>query len=271
MPLAYGLIQPVDVKLPNLPHELDGMRVLHISDLHVRRHGRLFAKLLNQLTSIRHDLTVFTGDYMSRPGDEDASLKVLGKVCDRLKPAYGMYGVFGNHDFSEFRRRSGEVPIRWLKDEGVKVMDQHIDVLGFNVEESVRPDGVKVALDTELECGRRDEERLRIGLIHYPHQFMLPSDLGVDLMLGGHTHGGQMRMPWGKAMFNSSDLPLEYSSGMIRHRDMMIGISRGIGYADSPIFLRWRLFCPPHMPLYTLRRGPMLGKYTDHVEMIQKW
>ncbi|WP_200761129.1 metallophosphoesterase [Poriferisphaera corsica] len=272
MPLAYGLIQPVDVKLPNLPHELDGMRILHVSDLHIRRHGRLFSRLINQLTSIRHDLTVFTGDYMSYPGDEDASIKVMKKICERLNPSMGMYGVFGNHDFDEFRQRAGEeLPIHWLSDHAVSVKDRPLDLLGFNVTKGSGPDGMKVAMDATLECGGRDEDRLRLGLLHYPQKFMLASDLGVDLMLSGHTHGGQIRLPGGRALFNSSDLPLGLSSGLMRHRDMMIGVSRGVGYAGMPFVTSWRLFCPSHMPLYTLRRGPMTGKRSNRLEMIQRW
>ncbi|WP_432800320.1 metallophosphoesterase [Poriferisphaera sp. WC338] len=274
MPLAYGLIEPVDISLPRLPHSLDGMRVLHLSDLHIRRRSALFSKLINQLTSIRHDLTVFTGDYMSLEGDEEVAYEVMAEICDRLRPTHGMYGTFGNHDYDRFRELAQKLPIRWLTDEAARCESAPIDVFGFNATKGGGPDSVKTALSAAEVFGGESaeaEERLKIGLLHYPDHFGAAADLGADLALAGHTHGGQMRLPGGRAFHNSSTLPNEYSAGLMRHQNMMMGLTRGLGFAETPRVFEFRTFCPAQMPLYTLRRGALPGKYEPMLEMVEKW
>jgi hypothetical protein len=104
-------------------------------------------------------------------------------------------------------------------------------------------------------------------LSHYPMYLPTVADMGVDLMFSGHTHGGQWRVPFAGALYNSSDLPMFLSSGILRHRRTLCVVSRGLGETWLPI----RFFCPPHMPLYTLHRGPLPGQHTDRLENVQPW
>src|SRR5690606_18514581 len=105
MPVRYGLIEPEDLPLPALPQELDGLRVAHLSDLHVsvqRPHRRRLDRLANQLTALRLDLVFLTGDYMHEPGDEAEAHAALRALTERLRPSIGVFGVFGNHDSDAF-------------------------------------------------------------------------------------------------------------------------------------------------------------------------
>ena len=94
-----------------------------------------------------------------------------------------------------------------------------------------------------------------------------PADMGVDIMIAGHTHGGQCRFPGRRAFTNSCDLPLRLTAGIMRHRNTLAVVTRGLGESRLPL----RLFCPPQLPIYTLRRGPMRGRATDHIDCIERW
>ena len=97
------------------------------------------------------------------------------------------------------------------------------------------------------------DSRLLLCLAHMPTEVYGAADLGVPIMLAGHTHGGQFRVSPRLAPHTSSDLPPHLASGMIRLRGTLCCISRGIGDA----LVELRVNCPPQMPLYTLRRAPL--------------
>lgn len=270
MPLAYGLIEPADLSLPRLPERLAGLRIAHVTDLHVRRRKRLYTTLINQLTALRLDMVVFTGDYMTYEGDEPAATDVMRELVDRVRPRIGSFGVFGNHDTDAFRRAMLDLPIVWLDDQACRIDEEPIDLLGFHVAPRSGPDVVTLCHAMRDEFGDRspgDTERVRIVLGHYPTLLPTASDLGADVMFAGHTHGGQIRLPGRNAIVNSSDLPLRYSCGIMRHRDTQLAVSRGIGAMGVQI----RFLCPPHVPVYTLRRSGLPGNYTDDLEMINAW
>lgn len=269
MPLAYGLIEPADLSLPRLPERLAGLRIAHVTDLHVRRRKKLYTSLIQQLTAMRLDMVVFTGDYMSYEDDEPAAVDVLKQLLDRVRPRLGSFGVFGNHDSDEFREAVLDLPIVWLDDAACRIDEEPVDLVGFHVAAGCGPDVMKVchAMNSEFGSAEVTADRVRIVLGHYPTLLPTASDLGADVMFAGHTHGGQIRLPGRNAIVNSSDLPLRYSCGIMRHRNTQLAISRGVGAMGVPI----RFLCPPHVPVYTLRHGTLPGKYTDDLEMIRAW
>lgn len=110
-------------------------------------------------------------------------------------------------------------------------------------------------------------KRMKIALAHYPTVLPIAADLGFDLLVSGHSHGGQIRLPFAKALINSMDWPLRLTSGILRHRQTLCVISRGLGENGLPL----RMFCPPHIPLISFKRGPTPGMPTDDVQMLQPW
>ena len=123
--MARPLIEPMTLALPHRGKtgraRWAGLRVLHLTDLHVRgprpRHGRL----LDELAACDADLVLLTGDYMTKAGDERAALPVLRRVVEALRPRLGLYGVFGNHDTPAFAEacRARLPRVRWLGNEAV--------------------------------------------------------------------------------------------------------------------------------------------------------
>ena len=271
-----GLLDAVDLPIPNLPEPLEGFRIAHLTDLHARRPTRRLDRVLHALTSTRFDLICLTGDLMDRTAEPDAAERFVHRLEERAHPTHGMFGVFGNHDRPELIDRltrpgaSGGPPrVRWLRDEtcqlpggpggpgGPGVPGGPFQVAGLHRALGARGDAVAMALRPVEGAGASIDTPgegtaggFRLLLSHHPSLLPLVADMGYDLMLSGHTHGGQVRLPLIGPMYNSSPLPLRLTSGVMRCRGTLAAVSRGVGEAGWPI----RICCPPHIPVYTLRR-----------------
>lgn len=277
MPLAYGLTDPIDLALTHLPHAMDRFRIAHLTDLHILGRTKRMDRLIHQLAKLRLDLGVLTGDYMlrDRPTAQSQALPYLRDLTNAVKPKLGWYGIFGNHDKPELIEQLQQLPINWLSDEAVALHDKPVEIVGLRcTNQQVTPEPLAAANAVANLPTAHDERdaRLRLVLSHRPDFLPLASDLGADLMLAGHTHGGQMRLPFNFPLYNSSDLPLHLSSGVLRHRDTLAVVSRGLG--TTGFFgsrLRFRLLCPPHAPVYTLRRNTTPGQFSDDITRISRW
>lgn len=266
MPVAYGLIEPIDLPVPTLPDRLEGLRIAHLTDLHISRHRRRHNQLINQITGHRLDLVVLTGDYMSSPGDEPTAVKVIQRLAHRLKARLGVFGVFGNHDSPALREQLADLPIDWLHEESRIIADGQIEIMGVLTGKTRQPDFAKLALSRQTPA-EGATPAFRLLLSHYPTPMIFASDMGVDLMLAGHTHGGQCRLPGGHALINSSDLPLDRSCGVMRYRETLTAVSRGLGEIKLPI----RAFCPPHVPVYTLRKRSLAQPEATRIARLIRW
>lgn len=277
MPLAYGLTEPIDLSLTHLPHALDRFRIAHLTDLHILKRSKRLDRLINQLAKLRLDLGILTGDYMLRDKATHRSqaLPYLRDLTSAIKPKLGWYGVFGNHDKRDLIEQLQTLPINWLNDEAVALSEKPVEIMGFRCTNArIDPDPIALAKAVaNLPTRQSDHEaRLRIALSHRPDFLPLASDLGANLMLSGHTHGGQVRLPFNLPLYNSSDLPLHLSSGVLRHRDTLAVVSRGLGTTDLlGTGVRMRTFCPPHAPILTLRRNTSPGEQTDDIVCVSRW
>ncbi|MEX0654039.1 MAG: metallophosphoesterase [Phycisphaeraceae bacterium] len=288
MPPDQGLLQPARLDLPNLPPRLAGCRLAHLSDLHVRRprsrrnprsprSNRLHERLLRQLGHAPPiDLLLLTGDYTNHPGDEPATLDLLRQLLDRLQPRLGAFGVFGNHDTPDFRQQARTLPVHWLANDTVALPGHDLEIWGLDTNpadggaDSLAMLARRQSLPTPASAATGDAPAhppLRLLLAHSPSHLTVAADLHADLLLAGHTHGGQCRLPHGQALVNACDMPLHLVAGILRHRDTLAAISRGIGHTGRIP----RVFCPPHVPIYTLHHGPLPGQFTQGVDNVQPW
>lgn len=263
MPVDYGLLESTELALPGLPEALDGLRIAHLTDLHIRRQRDRHSRIVDRLNRIRLDLIFFTGDYMSYPGDEPVAAEVMTDILSSLKSRYGQFGVYGNHDTADLTHRTANLPITWLRNRTITLTELNIEVFGLDGITATCLDPVAIAL-------QRDPDHtppVRLGLVHNPSHAPAAADLGANLIFCGHTHGGQCRPHPAFALANSCDLPKPLTSGILRHRDAQIAISRGLGEIALPL----RTFCPPHIPIYTLRKRSLPGKPTDSIKSLRWW
>jgi len=230
--------------LPRLPAQWDGLSILHLSDLHfIGTVGRAYfervAEIAGELTA---DLVVFTGDLLDR---EDL-LEWLPVTLGRLKAPLGCFFVLGNHDSylkntDEIRRRFEEFGWRGLAGR-VRVIEHEGRGLALCGSEcpwmGLQPDLAQVAAD-----------HFRLFLSHTPDNIQWARRHNIDLMLSGHNHGGQVRLPVFGPVYAPSAYGAHYASGAFWEPPTLLYVSRGIS-GKHP--LRWN--CPPELTKLVLRR-----------------
>ncbi|QDU71690.1 metallophosphoesterase [Mucisphaera calidilacus] len=263
MPVDYGLLEATELAIPTLPDALEGIRIAHLTDLHIRRRRDRHTRIIDRLARVRLDLILYTGDYMSYPGDEEPAAEVMTDILSALKPRHGQFGVFGNHDTFDLARRLHDLPITWLNNRSVTLSHLNLEIFGLQGITPTGLDPVAVALDRDTD----HQPAVRLGLVHNPSHAPAVADLKADLIFCGHTHGGQCRPHPSIALANSCDLPKALSTGILRHRNAQIAISRGLGEIALPL----RTFCPPHIPVYTLRKRSIPGTTTDSIKRLRWW
>lgn len=272
-------IEPFTVVHPDLPASLDGLTILHVSDLHVRRRRpsrgsgdrSSWGRLLHAVEQTPADLVAYTGDFMDDPGHEAHALDALGRLVQAAAstrpPRLGQWAVFGNHDSPAFRQAAVHIPgLRWLDNELTSPLTDTaghataLRVLGLSWPE----DPLAALLDAPAP-GSAGE--FTLTLAHYPSVLVTLAAMRVPLVLAGHTHGGQVRPHRALIPHTSSDLPPTMGCGLLRLGQTLCAISRGAGegYMDG-----LRVNCPPQVPLYTLRRGPLAGP-SEGVCVVTRW
>ncbi|PVY32456.1 metallophosphoesterase [Williamsia muralis] len=198
---SYGVVEAarpevvrVTAPLAALPDEFDGLRVALISDLHVgpSRGGEFTARVVETVNAERPDLVAIAGDLVDGTVE-----KVAGDLqpLERLSAPLGVYGVSGNHEFyaddgGRWLDVWDRLGIRTLRNEHAVVErgGASIDIIGIHDYSSPKP----YEPDLSRALDGLDRERFGLLLAHEPRQAFEASDMGVDLQLSGHTHGGQM-------------------------------------------------------------------------------
>ena len=265
----------IDVPIDGLPAELEGFRIAHLSDLHDAAFGRGNSRLLSLVESLRPDAIAITGDIMHSEGTRNAL--ALARGCAAIAPT--MF-VTGNHE--SYTTRSVEL-IRRMRDAGVAILDgvvadgadlsypasdadafsrvafAGIPDLGFAAWDERADPAALVTSELAGLAGSAawpagDDGRILVLLAHRPELVMSYADprLGIDLVLAGHAHGGQWRVPGIGGLYAPSQgvLP-RYDAGLYRVGGTRMVVSRGLGNSGFPLRLNNR----PEVVLVTLRRG----------------
>ncbi len=256
--LGYGAVtrkmvevSRVEVKIDNLPVEFNGLTIGHLSDIH---HGPFTGldyinRCVEIVNGMKPDIIALTGDFTFRGR---RYIEPCAEVLKGLKARIDVYAVLGNHDYYAGAWRV----TRALRSAGCNVL--------VDAKNCIESRGAKLWLAgvDDLYYGTTDHHRLmrdvpredcRIVLAHNPdfiEEFALKNK-HVDLMISGHTHGGQIRFPLIGAPHISSDFGQRYAIGLNRKGAMQIYTTRGIG----TIILPSRFDCPPEIVLYTLRQA----------------
>ncbi len=232
------------VKLPELPASFDGFTILHLSDMHVDFSHGAMQRLIELLPSAGYDICVLTGDFRGNTfGPFDATLEGLARVRAHLKNP--VYGVLGNHDTVCMVPGMEEMGIRMLLNEAETISrgGEHIHLAGIDDAHYYRVDNIEKA------ASQFPHDEFSILLSHTPEIYRQAAHTDFNLMLSGHTHGGQICLPGSIPITLDSVLPRHMGSGPWKHHDMVGYTSVGAGSVVVPV----RLNCLPEMTLHHLQ------------------
>ena len=244
----------LEVVTDKLSPDAPPLRILQLSDFHVERTTKREREVLALAERLSPDLIVLTGDYLnlSYVYDETARRDARA-VLSQLHAPYGVYAVAGSPPVDPPETMEAlftGLDITVLGDEGLllDVRGQTIRLLGVTCSWSpaVAAQGLDRALST------RPEPEFTLLLYHSPDIMPDAAERGVDLVLAGHTHGGQVRLPLHGAVFTSSAYGKRYEMGRYQEKQTVMYVTRGLGMEglSAP---RVRFLCPPEVVMVTLR------------------
>ena len=230
----------------NLPPAFDDFTILHLSDLHADISEGAMRRLVSIVGALEYDICVLTGDYRGKTyGPFESAVQSLRELRSLLKGP--LYGVLGNHDSIRMAPAMEAMGIRMLFDESEPIASgaSLIYLAGVDDAHFYRSDDIRKA------AAGIPKNAFSVLLSHTPEIYDQAAAAEFDLMLSGHTHGGQLCLPGGIPIKLEAVLPRSMGAGMWRHAGMTGYTSVGAGTSLVPV----RLNCPPEISLHTLRRA----------------
>ena len=231
-------------KIPTLPEVFDGFRLLQLSDLHCDLDIALTPVIEKLVRATPHDAAVLTGDFRnSMDGDHGPCLREMERICAVL--AETRFAILGNHDFLEMVPALERIGLPTLLNESAYLVREgrRLGICGID-----DPHFYKTHDLAKARAGiPRDD--CAILLSHSPETFAGAASEGFQLMLSGHTHGGQICLPGGHALVVPCRVPRKFIAGRWIHGDLQGYTSRGTG--GCGIAARWN--CLPEITLHILR------------------
>lgn len=267
-----------DVKINHLPDEFNGYKILQLSDLHSRNFGK---KLYNLINSLDYDIIVFTGDMMD---NNDYEIKSLINIIKNIKKKDIMLYVDGNNGPIPYDLRKGVITEFGKKLESLGIIllegtyvvesgDNKIAFSNFDIATKIFLKNKEFASE-EFKNEFKNKlskhiEDIRIGVGHYPvnHEDLEYMDskeeslYHYDLIIAGHYHGGQIRIPFYGAFFIPNNVEKKnffpeqkYVSGLNVVGNVNQYVSRGLGASGRIGILKFRLFNTPNIDLIRLKK-----------------
>jgi|GEM_PF-34061 len=232
------------IRVPDLPQSFCGLRILHLSDLHLDMSDAIAHTINERVRTVEYDLCVWTGDYRYRTyGDFEAVLQSVRNLRNNLTGP--VYAVLGNHDSVKMVPEFEDADIRMLMNESV-VIERDGAVLYLAGIDDAHFFGVG---NIEKALSAVSDRATTILLSHTPEIYRLASHAGIDLLLCGHTHGGQICLPGGIPLTLDARIPRRFGRGNWRFGAMQGYTSRGAGSSIVDV----RLNCRPEITVHELR------------------
>ena len=235
-----------EVVLARLPRAFDGLRLLHLSDLHVDMSRDNLHALCEAVRTLDYDICVMTGDYRARTfGDWQPAMAAMASLRLHLKDP--VYAVLGNHDSLAMLPPLEALGVTVLMNEAtaIKRDGERLFLAGVDDAHYFRVDNLQKAMASV------PHDSAVILLSHTPEIWRQAAAAGIDLFLCGHTHGGQICLPGGIPLTLDARCPRRLGRGRWQWGDMLGYTSVGAGTSIVDL----RLNCPPEITLHTLRSG----------------
>jgi len=253
-PESLGLSREVLVT-PKLPVGT-ALRVLHFGDLHLEQKGRMVDRLLHLVRTVSPDSILISGDYLSYSSvDDPVAWEAVRSFLSQLSAPLGLFVVAGTPAVDRIEvlpRLFAGTGARWLDDETVTLEGEGwtIELVGVTCTHKPFEDAPRLA-----RLLKQDPDRFCILLYHTPDLAPDASQMGIDLQLSGHTHGGQIRLPLLGALYPSSLYGKRFEAGRYSLGGLTLYVTRGIGMEGrgAP---RVRFLCPPEVTVWEISGEP---------------
>ncbi|MBI2998792.1 MAG: metallophosphoesterase [Deltaproteobacteria bacterium] len=267
---GYGVIEgrrlfrleDYDLALNDLSSGLAGFSIVHLTDIHAGPFmpAEELAEYVEAVNRLKPDLIALTGDFVSSQAEEATPCVA---TLAGLKARYGIFACLGNHDAysgaeDELTRLFEANGVRVLRNDAVslRVGNTVLNILGIDDLRIGGPD-----LPRALGLAQREPGEVRLLLSHRPEVFPEASRKGVEVVLSGHYHGGQVKLGSGPESLSVARLLTPYAEGLFRlsrrsvpsaaeRKDSVLFVGRGVGITGLPI----RINCPPQIAHLTLKR-----------------
>jgi predicted MPP superfamily phosphohydrolase len=235
-----------EVRLANLPPEFDGYTILQLTDLHADLHPDFPACVKAVIEPLEYDCLALTGDYRTcifgdHSGATAATIDIVSQVESPI------FAILGNHDCLAKVPAMEAAGIRFLLNEHVVLRrgEAELYLIGIDDPNFYQSHSFERALKGV------PADATKVLLSHSPQTYAVAADAGIDLLLAGHTHGGQICLPGGYIIMHDGSSPRHLLAGRWTERQLQGYTSRGTGASGLPV----RLNCPSEVTLHTLRCG----------------
>ena len=234
----------------HLPKQFEGFRILHLSDIHADGIDELADVLFEALNRLQVDLCVLTGDYrFAVKGGCHRVYPNMARILAGVNSQHGTLGVLGNHDAEEMVPEFERMGVRMLVNEAHSIYADDLDdalwFIGLDDPHYYGCDDLPGALQ------QVPDDAFKILLCHTPEVFADAHQHGIHLYLCGHTHGGQIRLPFIGPVFTHTNAPRSFARGAWRFKTVQGYTSSGVGCSGVPA----RFLCPPEIVLIELARS----------------
>jgi len=234
-----------DIHIKGLPEEFDGFAILHLSDLHVDLSENITDALIHRIQSLEYDICALTGDYRAETrGSYDKALTEMARVRKEINRP--VYGVLGNHDVIEMLEGLEAMDIHMLMNEAtlIKRGSAKIHIAGIDDPHYYQVDNL------EKTAMHIPSDEVSILLSHSPEVYKRAAHSDFNLMLCGHTHGGQICLPGGVFVMVNANCPRMLAKGPWDYHQMRGYTSVGCGSC----IVDARINCLPEVTLHHLRK-----------------
>lgn len=268
-------VNKINIELSSAFSKLDGIRILHLSDLHLAGRNKRIERHFEKLKKIKSDFVLLTGDLI----DNNNGIEWCVKYLRKLSPRFGIWACLGNHDkfdlnigytlffhlMSPPKENNFEFLRRRLKENGIQLLINEKKTIKINsVPLTIIGADAPFGLDRYKDTNRFSEKikplkglflnispkEYVVLLSHVPDLLKELGDNKINLALSGHTHGGQIRLPLIGPLVAFSSFQRTYNKGLYHYNGYYLYVSGGLGVSKIiPI----RLFCPPEATILTLR------------------
>ena len=235
----------------NISNDFDGIKIVHFSDMHYKRiitKDRI-DKIINEINLINPDIVIFTGDLIDQDSDiTEEDISYLKETLSKINAKYGKYSVIGNHDYSI----DIEILRSIYKESNFNLLENSYDIIYGKDNNKLYIGGISTGAfsDIVLNKMKYDEESYKIIILHEPDYTDEIISLNPNLILGGHSHNGQVNIPYLKKYFVPTGSKKYYDEHYLVNNTNLY-ISSGIGVSRY----NFRLFNHPSINFYRINKN----------------